>query len=400
MTIPSLPYLIFDGVDDYLDCGNQPNLWSKPLSKFSFTFWVKCDSVDLTNRTLVDHGYFSNHSFLCHRDNGNGEIIWFRIRDLAGNDFLAGILPSTSILNRWIHVACVYDSTLPNTNLKIYVDGILGGTTGDLTETINLSTSLFINGATAGYQKGSFKDFRWFTDRALSEAEVIDISNDNEFLEPDYWLKLNEGNTNPTDFISKELRATLTNGAKWSSLYSFSPISFSNTSFTTTPVPHTGGGGKGKKNKYRNYINSLAKGLRDFFKIKQRPPEPEEVPIPPAQYPAGQKVTILAEPPTKEKPISVVASIPSDSPRGLPVEGELVAPPLPVYPLILNPITAPLIQTKVTLPRASRSIELPTAIRGEGSHIESSMVGLKKPKKSKAAAINTLMILLEIERQV
>ena len=187
--------------------------------------------------------------------------------------------------------------------------------------------------------------------------------------------------------------------------------SFSSNSFTTQPIitpPIVGGGGSGgqarRRNKFRAWVAGWAKDLRLFFRIKQRPPPPPDVPIPTPQSPAGQKVTILAEPPTKEKPISVVASIPSDSPRGLPVEEELlvVAPPLPVYPLILNPLTAPLFKRKWTLPRASRSLQFPTVTRADGSHIESQFLEMKKPKnRSKAAAtLNTLMLLLEIERQV
>ena len=116
--------------------------------------------------------------------------------------------------------------------------------------------------------------------------------------------------------------------------------------FTTQPIitpPIVGGGGSEgqarRRNKFRAWVAGWAKDLRLFFRIKQRPPPPPDVPILTPQSPAGQKVTILAEPPTKEKPISVVASIPSDSPRGLPVEEELlvVAPPLPVYPLIRKP---------------------------------------------------------------
>jgi hypothetical protein len=165
------------------------------------------------------------------------------------------------------------------------------------------------------------------------------------------------------------------------------------------------------RNKYRNYINSLARGLKDFFKIKQRPPEPEpedvNVEIPTPQPPAGQKITILSSPPTQQNPLplSVFASVPKQSAISHNQKSNLdnvTYDTNPIYPLILNPLTAPLIQTKVTLPKVIKQPLIPPYRVGEGRHIDSTVVGFKKPKnRSKTAStINTLMILLEIERQV
>lgn len=182
---------------------------------------------------------------------------------------------------------------------------------------------------------------------------------------------------------------------------SFTSTSFSNASFTTaavttiTPPPLQGGGGK--RNRFRAWIASLARDLKDFFKIRQRPPEPEDIEIPEPQPP--QTTIILDSSPTESTKLetindkwSIVASVPPPEART-----EII------YPLILNPLTAPLIQTKVTLPRPTRQPTIIPPYRvGEGSHIESKVVGLTKPKnRSKTAStINTLMILLDIERQI
>ena len=100
-------------------------------------------------------------------------------------------------------------------------------------------------------------------------------------------------------------------------IYSYTNESFTHASFTTPPTITTGGGGgKGKKNKFRNWIARLSRGLKDFFRIKQREeqPEPEEVEIPPAQPP--KIFHILPSPPTMETKLetlndkwSVVASV-------------------------------------------------------------------------------------------
>jgi fibronectin type 3 domain-containing protein len=209
--------ILFDGVDDLVNCTNDPSLWSQSLNKFSFSFWIYLTSINLTNRTLVQHGYASNQSFLCHRDNGNGNVVWFRMRNTGGTDVLAGIAASPSLLNRWAHITCVYDNSLGSANLKIYADGVLGGTTGNLTQAINLSAALTLNGAIAGFQAGKMKDFRWWTTRALTQSEIIDVRADLPSAPvPNYWLKMNEGTGNPVDSISGTKTAILIGGASWS----------------------------------------------------------------------------------------------------------------------------------------------------------------------------------------
>jgi len=184
---------------------------------------------------------------------------------------------------------------------------------------------------------------------------------------------------------------------------SFSVISFSPVSFDVGQEQSPGTTPK-KSNRWRAWIRSLARDFRNFFKIKQRPPEPEEVEIPAPQPP--KTVTILAEPPTMETKLetlndkwSVVASAPPVGKSNL--DNQKVANAT-IYPLILNPLTTPLIQTKVTLPKVTRQPLIPPYRVGEGSHIESQLIEFKKPRnRSKTAStINTLMILLEIESKL
>lgn len=206
------------------------------------------------------------------------------------------------------------------------------------------------------------------------------------------------GNTN-------DIVATIDDGLTPSAT-SFTPTSFTSTSFTgggtvivVPPIPTTGGGSTSKKrNKFRNYINRLAFNLKNLFKIKQRKPEdePEEIEIPPAQPP--QKTVILPGPPkniaestrlaTIKDKWSIVASTP---------------PPEKRTEVIYYPLNNPLIQTKVILPNAviKQSIIPPYQV-GQGSHIESAILHIQKPKnRSKTAStLNTLMILLDMESRI
>ena len=181
---------------------------------------------------------------------------------------------------------------------------------------------------------------------------------------------------------------------------SFSPISFSFTSFDVGQE-NAPSKGKGKRNRFRAWIRSLQLSFRKLFEIPKRkkpnyePEIEEEVEIPPARPPAGEKVTILSSPPTEANPLpmSVVASIPK--PKESPV--------LDIYPLILNPLTIPITQTRIALPSPLKQSRLAEPYRvGEGSHIESQTFAMQKPKNRARAAsiISTVMMLMEMEQQL
>ena len=186
---------------------------------------------------------------------------------------------------------------------------------------------------------------------------------------------------------------------------SFSRISFSRVSFNVGQDNDNSGGGshgKHKQSRWRAWINSLARDSRNFFKIQQRPPDPEPVEIPIPQPP--KIFHILPSPPTLSTKLETLNdkwSVVASSPPSV-IAAESATEPKPIYPLIRNPLTTPLIQTKVTLPKATRQPLIPPYRVGEGSHIESQLIEFKKPRnRSKTAStINTLMVLLEIERQV
>jgi len=167
-------------------------------------------------------------------------------------------------------------------------------------------------------------------------------------------------------------------------LTSFSRISFSPVSFDVGQQNDNSGGGshgRHKQSRWRAWIAGWARDFRTFFHIK---------------------LETLND--KWEKPLSVVASIvdKTELSRSGARSAGVQLPKTPIYPLILNPLTAPLIQTKVTLPRIIKQPYIEPYRVGEGSHIESQLIEFKKPRnRSKTAStINTLMILLEIESKL
>ena len=180
---------------------------------------------------------------------------------------------------------------------------------------------------------------------------------------------------------------------------SFSPASFSVASFTVIgqTTPPIVGGGKGKRNRFRAWLKSLQKFVSRFFikkKKREEEPEIEEIVLPPAQPPAGKTVTILDQP-LEEVTVPLV-----------PLSSAVASTPPPqpeIYPLILNPLSAPIIQTRIALPIPITQRQLGEPYRvGEGSHIESDICQIVPPKnRAKAASIiSTVMMLMEMEQQL
>lgn len=201
--------LLFDGTNDNIDCGNHTDLWSQSKTAFAFTFWIYPTINDSGSRRVVHHGAVTAHGFNCYLSTPTD--ITFEVRNSVNAVFESRFTGLT--LNQFNHIACVYDNSLGSANVKIYVNGVLAGTTANLTEAINKSASLFLSDSSSDFQ-GNWKGFKWFN-KALSGAEVLDdmkggVSAGN----PDYFLPMDEGVDSPKDRI-KGKTVTLS-GPIWS----------------------------------------------------------------------------------------------------------------------------------------------------------------------------------------
>jgi hypothetical protein len=195
--------LLFDGVNDNLNCGDQSDLWSQGLDKFSFSFWIYTTTGwDGQTRYAVSHGGSVPHRFLCYIDASTANRINFECRNSASSLFAARSLGFN--LSVWNHITCVYDNSLGSANVKIYLNKTVGGTTANLTETLNISTTLYLSSTPSlsnGFQ-GSIKDFRFWKSKALTQTEINDVcDNLDSAPAPDYWLPMREGTGTPVDSI-------------------------------------------------------------------------------------------------------------------------------------------------------------------------------------------------------
>lgn len=110
--------LSFDGVDDYVDCGNDSSM--NNLSSLTLEGWINLSAYSASRGEIVGK-YLSPAPYRSYEIyvNNNGTVD-FRIG--IDNGSLNSVRSTTSLnLNQWHYVAGVYDGS----KIKIYLNGIL-----------------------------------------------------------------------------------------------------------------------------------------------------------------------------------------------------------------------------------------------------------------------------------
>lgn len=208
--------VFINGTTDIVDCGNQASLWSQALSKFSWSVWVYPTEISSTIFEIIRHGSGGGGRFRVDYDTSPNNKVRYYIRNNANTlDFTASTPVSNLNLNQWNHIVGTYDNSLGSANIKIYVNKVVGGTTGNLTDAINTSANLTIGGGSSP-AKGYFRDFRWWTTKALTQSEINSVYDDSIYAPAaDYRQRLTEGSGSPKDFVNGVLTATLSGGTSW-----------------------------------------------------------------------------------------------------------------------------------------------------------------------------------------
>jgi hypothetical protein len=153
--------LQFDGVNDYIDCGNPSAL--NIQDKITLACWIKVASFTRAGQAILAKG---DNSYRLSRSNvGN-----FIQMSLSGTSvgWFDGATEVTD--NEWHHIAGTYDGS----NATLYVDGVADTSVPATGKISTSSYNLFIgeNSQQRGrYFKGLMDDV-WIYARALSESEV------------------------------------------------------------------------------------------------------------------------------------------------------------------------------------------------------------------------------------
>lgn len=152
----------FDGIDDYMDS----NFDFSGLSQVTAMAWVKIDNAFSNTGTVLNQGNFKIEIL------GNGKV-----SVIANQGSISSSINDALKLNQWTHIAVVFDSSLTDNNLKLYINGTLIAVSShnSLTSSLQSGTDLFTIGKNADsngqYFKGSIDEVRIFNS-ALTEEQL------------------------------------------------------------------------------------------------------------------------------------------------------------------------------------------------------------------------------------
>ena len=194
---------LFDGTDDYVDCGSTSYLQN--LSEFSVSLWAKQTTAARTECIIGDWGFDTDGNFAIETGllSGSATKLTFYIKELSGT--VRSIQTQNYVFteNVWNHIAITFNSGTPN----IYVNGTAQGL-----NVPSLPTSLAYGNGTIniGRFRGLGRNFNGTIDEVsvfnteLSQTNITDIYNLGTPTDISAmsglvsWWRMGDGSTYPT----------------------------------------------------------------------------------------------------------------------------------------------------------------------------------------------------------
>jgi len=221
--------VFFDGIDDFIDCGNDVSLDLEFTNTFSFSCWAKFDNFSTRNTLLTKQRFAFTPRGYNFQVETSGKMRFSLANDGFGlNDVL--LIESNTVLTTgvWFNLVVTYDGNALPGGVKFYVDNVLTTNTtisNTLTSTIIIPAINLNLGARAGsnnFQAGNLDEVAMWN-RELTVGEVNEIWNagcpanldlHSRAINRISWWQMGEGATGST--IPDEVGVndgTLTNGA-------------------------------------------------------------------------------------------------------------------------------------------------------------------------------------------
>tara|TARA_R110000796_G_scaffold251891_1_gene384397 strand:- start:10 stop:705 length:696 start_codon:yes stop_codon:yes gene_type:complete len=167
--------IVFDGSNDYVDCGNIDDI--KNASQVSISIWTYID--DISFRILLGQNLISGtDQFQLYYWSANTLYIWIK----SGNVGTVSYVNTSSIvnINQWYNFTLVFDGTLTNNDrCKLFLNGgndIITNRGTMPTTFTNSSESFLIGRGLNGYFDGRMSNTQIYN-RALSTEEVAQNYN-------------------------------------------------------------------------------------------------------------------------------------------------------------------------------------------------------------------------------
>ena len=168
--------IVFDGTDDYVNCGNSASL--NPSNGISISVWVKFTSTINNTRQMLVEKHTSPGSGWWFAGQNN-KIVWL-IVGTSGGEKMIDLTNNTSIISGTIYnIVGTYDGT--GSTLKLYVNGrddggtITGGGSG-----LSSSSNSLIIGKQHNWGNGPSSITIFNTsiyNRSLSATEILNNYN-------------------------------------------------------------------------------------------------------------------------------------------------------------------------------------------------------------------------------
>ena len=186
--------LLFDGTDDYVDCGTVAGLNS--TSNFCASVWFKyTGTLSGTDNIMLSGGSGTTNDFYIQPVNAT--TIRYQVASANTNFSVTSMAQNT-----WIHLFLAHIGT----TVTLYMNGVLqGGATRPIPTSIGTDFSIGRYGLLGGiyYFQGNIDEVAvWNTDQSANVSAIYNsgVPNDISSLSPLSWWRFEEGSgTTATD---------------------------------------------------------------------------------------------------------------------------------------------------------------------------------------------------------
>ena len=171
--------VLFDGVNETINCGTDSTLDLERTDTFSISTWFKISNVTASRELCGKVNSVSNGGYECFLLQTTGELR-FSLRNTGGNRLLVET-NNTFDDGVWHHVVFTYDGSSTAAGVTIYVDGSSEALTtviDALSASISVVNNFYIGSrnATANFCLGNIDELSIY-DEELTSGEVTAIYN-------------------------------------------------------------------------------------------------------------------------------------------------------------------------------------------------------------------------------